>query len=461
MLDVLDNFLWILRREGFTISPAQAIDAARAAREVGLSDRGLLREAVACVVVDTHELRPKYDQLFDEFFSLQVRPHPDLPTRLLAQGFSRAELAVLRELLADFLSPEGRARLRALLSGGTDLDHLLASESVKKHLSRLNGPLQKGFFAHQMIEELGIERARSALDFLKEGLTEMLDPVRAEELVRALVRELERSERRVRERVEKHVAEAVDAEQSMSGPMSTPFVLLADSEIEDVRRGVRTLAERLRGAARVKTRHRRRGRLDPARTMRNALATGGLPFRPVRRDQRRDRPRLMILCDVSDSVRQASRFMLEFVYAIQELFDRTRSFVFVSDIAEVTRLFDERGMSEAVLQSAMAAVDTAHNSYYARALLHFEQQFMSAIDRRTTVVILGDGRTNYQATGADVVAEMRARARSVLWLCPEPRSRWGAGDSAMPAYEAEATQALVVASGADLERAARELVVRA
>jgi len=169
----------------------------------------------------------------------------------------------------------------------------------------------------------------------------------------------------------------------------------------------------------------------------------------------------MILCDVSDSVRQASRFMLEFVYAAQELFDRTRSFVFVSDIAEVTRLFDEKGASESVIQSAMTAVDTAHNSYYARAFLHFEQQFMTAIDRRTTVVILGDGRTNYQATGADVVAEMRARAHSVLWLCPEPRSRWGEGDSAMPAYAAESTQALVVASGADLERAARELVVRA
>jgi uncharacterized protein with von Willebrand factor type A (vWA) domain len=461
MLDILDNFLWVLRREGFILSPAQAIEVVRAAREVGLSDRMLLRDAIACVVVDVAEQRPRYDELFEEFFSLRSRPHQDLPTRLLAQGFSRAELAALRELLGDFLSPEGRARLRAILSGGTELDHLLASEAVQKHLARMNGPLQKGFFAHQLIEGLGIDRARSALDFLKEGLTEMLDPVRAAELVQALMRELERSERRVRERVERHVAASLTAEQAGEGPMSTPFAMLAEGEIDEVRRGVRKLAERLRGAARVKARHKRRGRIDPARTMRKSLATGGVPFRPVRRDQRRDRPRLMILCDVSDSVRQASRFMLEFVYAVQELFDRTRSFVFVSDIAEVTRLFDEKGVSEAVLKAAMSAVDTSHNSYYARALLHFEQQFMSAIDRRTTVVILGDGRTNYQPTGADVVTEMRARAHSVLWLCPEPRSRWGAGDSAMPAYAAEVTQALVVASGADLERAARELVVRA
>jgi uncharacterized protein with von Willebrand factor type A (vWA) domain len=460
MLDVIDNFLWVLRREGFTISPAQAIEAARAAREVGLADRMLLRDAIACVVVDDHRQRASYDHLFGDFFSLHARPQPDLPARLLAQGFTREELRALRELLGDFLSPEGRARLRALLAGGTDLDHLLASETVQKHLARLNGPLQKGFFSHQLMEELGIDRARSALDFLKEGLIEMIDPARAEELVRALVRELGRSERRIRERVEKHVSDALAAERSISGPMSTPFALLTEAEIDDVRRGVRKLAERLRGAARVKSRHKRRGRIDPARTMRKCLATGGVPFR-LRRYQRRERPHLMILCDVSDSVRQASRFMLEFVYAAQELFDRTRSFVFVSDIAEVTRLFDEKGVNDAVIQSAMSAVDTAHNSYYARAFLHFEQQFMSAIDRRTTVVILGDGRTNYQATGADVVAEMRARAHNVLWLCPEPRSRWGEGDSAMPAFAAESTQALVVASGADLERAARELVVRA
>ena len=461
MLQVLDDFLWVLRREGFTLSTAQAIDAVRAAREVGLVDRAQLRDAIACVVVDEATQRARYDELFDEFFSLTARPHPDLPARLLAQGFSRAELAALRSLLGDFLSPEGRARLRALLSGGTELDHLLASEAVKKRLSLLNGPLQKGFFTHQLLEELGIERARSALEFLREGLTESLDPRRADELVRALVRELERSEKRVRDRVDHHVAKAVAAEESWDGPMSMPFALLGGSEIDEVRRGVRKLAERLRGAARVKSRHRRRGRVDPARTVRKSLSTGGLPFHLVRRDQRRDRPRLMILCDVSDSVRQASRFMLEFVYAAQELFERTRSFVFVSDIAEVTRIFEEKGIGDGAFEAALSSVDTTHNSYYARALLHFEQQFMSAIDRRTTVVILGDGRTNYQATGADVIGEMRARAHSVLWLCPEPRSRWGAGDSAMPAFAAEATQALVVASGADLERAARELVVRA
>src|SRR6185503_11810279 len=373
MIDVLDNFLWVLRREGFTLSTTQAIDVARAAGEVGLADRMLLREAIACVVVDNAGQRAKYDELFDEFFSLHARPQPDLPTRLLAQGFSRAELAVLRELLADFLSPEGRARLRALLSGGTELDHLLASEAVQKHLARMTGPLQKGFFAHQLIEGLGIERARTALGFLGEGLTEMLDPVRAGELAQALMRELDRSERRVRERIDKHLAATLSAEQALEGPMSVPFTMLAEGEIDEVRHGVRKLAERLRGAARVKTRHRRRGRVDPARSMRKCLATGGVPFRLVRRDQRRDRPRLMILCDVSDSVRQASRFMLEFVYAIQELFDRTRSFVFVSDIAEVTRLFESRKIDEAVLQAAMSSVDTAHNSYYARALLHFEQ----------------------------------------------------------------------------------------
>jgi uncharacterized protein with von Willebrand factor type A (vWA) domain len=242
--------------------------------------------------------------------------------------------------------------------------------------------------------------------------------------------------------------------------MARPFADLSDDEIDDVRRGVRLLAERLRGAARVKDRHRRRGRIDPSRTMRMALATGGVPFRTVRRDQRRDRPRLVLLCDVSESVRRAARFMLEFVYAIGELFERTRSFVFVSDVGEVTRLFEKEPVETAIALAAESVVDVRENSSYGRAFRAFEKGHIDAVDRRTTVVILGDGRTNYQTTGVDVVARIRSRAKEVLWLCPDPRPSWGIGDSAMPAYAAVVSRILEAASARDLERAARELVVR-
>src|SRR5262249_13839305 len=148
----------------------------------------------------------------------------------------------------------------------------------------------------------------------------------------------------------------------------------------------------------VRRRRARRGRVDPHRTMRQSLRTEGIPFQPARRRRRRDRPRLFVLCDVSESVRAASLFMLELVHATQELYAGTRSFVFVAELGEVTRLFADHPADTALGRIyGGAVVSLAHNSNYGRALAAFEERAGSEVDRRSTVVILGDGRANYLA----------------------------------------------------------------
>ncbi len=224
---------------------------------------------------------------------------------------------------------------------------------------------------------------------------------------------------------------------------------------------MRSLAERLRGAERVRRRRASRGRIDPRRTLRRSLATGGVPFQPARQRRRRDKPRLMVLCDVSDSVRAASLFMLELVHATQELFAGTRTFVFVSELGETTRLFDDHTPDAALARIyGGAVVSLAHNSNYGRALDAFEERVGRHVDRRTTVVILGDGRTNYLDDGAAAVARQRERARAVLWICPEAPGTWGSGDSAMLRYAHAATQVLVARTAGELAVAAREVAAR-
>jgi uncharacterized protein with von Willebrand factor type A (vWA) domain len=105
-------------------------------------------------------------------------------------------------------------------------------------------------------------------------------------------------------------------------------------------------------------------------------------------------------------------------------------------------------------------VSRAHNSNYGRALLAFEERHGRDVDRRVTLVILGDGRTNYFADEAEVVRKLRDRARALLWLCPEGPGAWGTGDSAMPRYAAAATKVLVARTARELESAAREVVAR-
>jgi uncharacterized protein with von Willebrand factor type A (vWA) domain len=458
VLEALDDFLFTLRREGFAVSTTQAIDVARAARAVGF-EKSTLREAIACVVVDDARRRGRFDELFDVFFSPRRPPDRDLGERLAALGFSRLEIGACIELLGQLFPFDESSQLTALLTGGPDLDHRMADADVQKLLSRAENPASRGFFVHRVLDHLGGGRARSALARLESALTDAIGRERARLLVGALAADLEGVERWVKEAVETRARSAQEERDSAEeGSTALPLASLSDVEREEVRRAVRRFAERLRGAARVRERHRRSGRLDPAVTMRRSLRTGGVPFRPARVDRRRDRPRLALLCDISDSVRPVSGFMLELVYALQDLFERARSFVFVSDVEEVTKLFDTEGVSTAVMKAAGSMVSARGNSSYGRAFTLFDGRFRDAVDSRTTVVVLGDGRTNYQAHGANVLDRIRQRARRVVWLCPEPRSAWGSGDSAMPEYALHVSQVLEVITAKDLESAARHLI---
>jgi uncharacterized protein with von Willebrand factor type A (vWA) domain len=171
---------------------------------------------------------------------------------------------------------------------------------------------------------------------------------------------------------------------------------------------------------------------------------------------------VVVLCDVSESVRHVTRLMLLFLYTLQALFTRVRTFVFVSDLAEVTdRLRAERDAGRAAdLAVAARAVSLAANSNYGRVLRAFHREYMGAVTRRTTVIVVGDGRNNYNAPEAWVLDELRARARRLLWICPEDRLTWGSGDSEMPRYAARCHRVATATTLEELEGIAEALVPR-
>lgn len=463
VLRVFDELLFALRRSGLVIAPSQAIDAARAVAEIGFDDREILRETLACVVIGSRKERPRFDAAYDDFFS-ERDPHVrDFWGRLGREGFTEAELSTLRQLLEALAqgSPDG---LQALMGGPSDFAHLLATAEIRRSLEPLTSPLQAGFYTQQILEKLGLSRQSQGtwLDRLREGLRDALGDERASALMQAIERELERARATVRLHVEQTIEHRLENERKRSEhPAAIPFAELDEDEAQEVRRALRQLADKLRGQARVRERRARRGRLEPHRTLRKSLRTFGVPLEVARRDRRRDKPRLVVLCDLSDSVRQASRFLLELVCAVQELFDRSRSFVFVGDVGEVTRLFQREQPSVALAQILSGSVvDPREASSYGRAFRTFETRFPDAVDGRTTLVVLGDGRTNHRPHGGEALARIRARSKRLIWLCPEPRSRWGVGDSAMPLYASIASQTFEARCAADLEAAARELVRR-
>jgi uncharacterized protein with von Willebrand factor type A (vWA) domain len=220
------------------------------------------------------------------------------------------------------------------------------------------------------------------------------------------------------------------------------------------------LARKLRSQASYRPKLERRGRLDVRRTLRRSLASGGVPFQLKRRLRRKDRPRLVILCDISDSVRHVSRFMLELVYTLQELFARVRSFVFVSELGETTQLFSQFEIDRAIeLAYGGAVIPVQANSNYGRALEIFATRHLDAVTSRTTVIVIGDARNNYNPPNAERLAELRRRARRVLWLNPELPGAWGFGDSAMRDYEPHVTRAVVAYNLESLRKVVDELVL--
>jgi uncharacterized protein with von Willebrand factor type A (vWA) domain len=144
---------------------------------------------------------------------------------------------------------------------------------------------------------------------------------------------------------------------------------------------------------------------------------------------------VVVLCDISDSVLNASRFMLQFVYSVQDLYSKVRSFVFVSDIGEVTRLFEENELHRAIEMSLRGdVIDVYSHSNFGRAFELFHRDHWAAVTPKTTFLIIGDGRNNYNRASEWVLKEIRQKAKQLIWLNPESRMTWGYGDSEMPRY---------------------------
>ena len=474
---IVDELLWTLRRAGLTIATSQAIDAARAAALLGFESKDTLRDALAAILVQRARDTKRFVRAFDEHFALALGGPRTFWDRL-GRDFTAAETALLRELLlaqgaastassdADGAHRGSTAPLASLLAvGDAELGQLLAAAEIRRAIEPMKSRQQVGFFGQRVLQAAGVHEARTALVALRRRLLDALGAARGGALADAVEGELDRVQATLRAHVARTADERESAGRDGDGAQkrlaTTDFTALSPAEVLEVRLAVRRFVEKLAGGERVRRRRARTGTIDPRRTLRHAFATGGVPLVLARKRRTRGKPRLVILCDISDSVRATARFMLELTYSAQELFERTRSFVFVSEVGEATELFARgAGSIEAALGRAYggAVVPVTGNSSYGRALRQFEARHAFELDRRTTLVVLGDGRSNYGDDGAEVLDRLRGRVRAVIWLTPEGRGTWMQGDSAMGRYERASTKVLTVRSARELADAARFLV---
>jgi uncharacterized protein with von Willebrand factor type A (vWA) domain len=441
----LDGFVRAVRDAGIPVGISQAVDAAEILTVVDLLDREQLRHGLAAVLLQRAAQRPTYDVLFDLWWPLSDRP------RAGADG---------AEADGDAEAEPGESTLDVPGSDGADLAELMRAQLLQLLLDGDEEALRR--FARQAVEMLGRgQPSPSGQSFFSYRVLRALSPdTLVSQLLAGLLAEGDRgglgeqvARQTIRERlgalraaIESEVRRRTAAEKGRDKVAKNAVRPLADqvdflraqsSDLAELRRAVAPLARRL--AVRLSARRRlgREGRLDFRKTVRASLGTGGVPVVTHHRPRKVHKPDLVVLCDVSGSVAGFSHFTLMLTQALREHFTGVRAFAFVDTTDEVTRFFRPGvDVVDAIARIGREAdvVGFDGHSDYGTAFEVFADRWASAVGPKTSLLVLGDGRTNYRQPGLPVLADLVRRSRSAHWLNPEPRRLWGSGDSAANRY---------------------------
>ena len=376
MEDRIVEFANVLRRNGVRVSLSENMDAFRALGLVGIRDPHLFRNALRTTLVKrVSDVKP-FEELFDFFFLGIGEAIDALDRRIMEElGLTPQQFQQMLEQIQRLLKKmEGDLSelTRALLTGNRgELERLLreaASQEAEAGsldsfrltpYTRMAGRLQLDRVRTE------VEGFKAMLQMLAEGGEDLPNVMRyLDERMRdlnRLLREIIQQEQR------KRGVEPSDYSQRSSFADKS-FSFYTEDDIRRMNEAVARLAQRLKNRLSVRRKKAARGRFNVKATLRTNMQYGGVPFHIELDRRKKTKPQVMILCDISDSVLNASRFMLQFVYSVQDLYAKVRSFVFVSDIGEVTKLFEEHEIHRAVETALKGEViDVFSHSNFGRA----------------------------------------------------------------------------------------------
>jgi uncharacterized protein with von Willebrand factor type A (vWA) domain len=437
------EFAGVLRRNGIRVSLSENMDAFRALQLIGIRDPLLFRNALRTTLVKrAGDLKP-FDELFD-FYFLGIGQALDAVDRRIMEelGLTPEQFQEMLEQIQRMLKQmEGDLSelTKALLSHNRGELERLLKDALEREMES-GTPDSFRFTPYtRMAARLQLDRTQSEIERFK-AMLQMLGES-GEDLQRVMrylderMRDLNRLLRAIiQQEQRKKGFEPRDSSQR-SSLMDKSFAFYTEDDIRRMNDAVSRLAQRLKNRLSVRRKKATRGRFDVKKTLRKNLQYGGVPFNVQLDRRKKTKPQVMVLCDISDSVLNASRFMLQFVYSIQDLYAKVRSFVFVAEIGEVTKLFEENDIQSAV-EAALKGdvIDIFSHSNFGRAFEQFYRNFFPAVNSKTTVLIIGDGRNNYNRSNDWVLHEIQQKAKQLIWLNPESRMTWGIGDSEMPRY---------------------------
>ncbi|HEY5092204.1 MAG TPA: VWA domain-containing protein [Acidimicrobiales bacterium] len=452
MLNLLGDFIGELRAAGIPVSMSEHVDSAKAMEVIDLSDRALVKNSLAATLVKDGDHLPVFSTAFEVFFSNRSWDNAsqfmdDVDTDEMDRegaagasgpGQSRGEgggssSSLSAQELADLL-------FRALRDGDREALRLAAGESVTRYAGMEPGrPVGGTYYLYRTLRNLDLENLEQRLTLGAGEEADHLEQRLAREEARSRIDLLKAEiERVIRERlVEDRGAEALAKSVRKPLPEDLDVMHANRDEMAQLERALRPLSRKLAVRLARRRRRRRRGPVDLRHTVRRSLSTGGVPIDLRFKPPHPAKPEIFVIADISGSVASFARFTLHLVHAISSQFSKVRSFVFVDGLDEVTRLFDgvdDPAEAVAKINAEADVIAFDGHSDYGRALLTFHERFAKDVTRRSTILILGDARNNYHQAHAEVIADLKYRAKAVYWLNPEPTAYWNSGDSIVSQY---------------------------
>ena len=462
----LTHFIAALRNADIRISPAETLDAMSALELVGYRDRAFLKNSLALVLPKTADEKETFDSAFDQFFSFEDvslgSPSGDGDPEDEREGAGEGEGQAAGEgsgggkggggAKSKFAAPEEneddlgagemsepRSELGQLLmlDGTVELTMRMAEAAQEAELEAIQVFTQKGLYTRKIMDGMGLADLNREIGDLRQSFR-IPD--------RRLGQELKKRQNWLRELVRDYVERQFLLHADATGRRLREDLLQKVKLSNVEHRNFRLIQEIVfRMAKKLVALHSRRrkvfkrGQLHVPRTLRHNMSYDGAIFDLHWKSVKVDRPKVFAICDVSGSVASYARFMLMFLYSLDAVMPKVRSFAFSSDLAEVTELFERNKIEDAIAKTLRDY--SGGSTDYGQAFADFRKLCMDDVDNRTTIVILGDARNNYGDPRTDILKEMYDRAKRVIWLNPESRHTWTTGDAEMRKYTAYVHQA--------------------
>jgi uncharacterized protein with von Willebrand factor type A (vWA) domain len=453
----LTRFVRALRTAGMSVSSAEAIDASRALALVGYSDRDVLKASLGIVMAKSEEDDALFEQVFDTFFDSAALASQTQATESRSDQPASADEGADADAAQPGQDGAGDADDFIQLARSGDENRIavaMARAASAVGADEIRFASQSAFFVRKMLEALGVEALEARLAATLDERT-----ADARRRAQALIEARTAMQRAARAHVEQRfqVFGKAATETFMDEVVTQREIgELSQRDMERMKVLIARMAKRLAVRHSRPRRIRNRGQIDVRRTLRANAGLDGVPFDLVWKTKKRDRPKIVAICDVSGSVAQYVRFLLLFLHALNETVTDLEAFAFSARLSDVgptlAKLDFESAMNRIVIDAGGGSTD------YGQALVDLNTDHWQVIDRRTTVIVLGDGRSNQSDPRIDLFAEMADRARRVVWLCPEPSRRWGTGDSCILQYEPFCSHLSHCATAADLERAVDDVL---